>query len=171
MPNSSEETTRELPSVPPMPAVPRQAPHPRNQAPRPRSTGPGRGVRRAAAALAVATAAPAGFAGAVLLPGRGQATTAAAPSLRPTGTDPLDPDGPGTLRAGDSGPDVTALQERLLRIPDVYRDGSASGHYDAVLKAAVARFQLWYGVSGDETGVYGDDTRGALESRTAPGGG
>ncbi|MGW0584270.1 peptidoglycan-binding protein, partial [Streptomyces sp. NPDC002920] len=27
-------------------------------------------------------------------------------------------------------------------------------------------FQLWYGIRGDEDGVYGDDTRQALESRT-----
>jgi murein L,D-transpeptidase YcbB/YkuD len=63
---------------------------------------------------------------------------------------------------------VTELQERLLRIPDVYRDGSTSGRYDPTLTAAVARFQLWYGIRGDETGVYGNDTRLALESRTPP---
>ncbi|PZG87544.1 hypothetical protein C1I97_32670 [Streptomyces sp. NTH33] len=79
---------------------------------------------------------------------------------------PADPDGPGTLREGGTGPDVAELQQRLLRVPDVYRDGSTGGHYDSTLKAAVARFQLWYGISGDETGVYGDDTRRALESRT-----
>ncbi|MGV9408086.1 peptidoglycan-binding protein, partial [Streptomyces sp. NPDC003667] len=76
---------------------------------------------------------------------------------------------PGTLRQGDTGPEVTELQQRLLRVPDVYRDGSTSGTYDAPLTEAVARFQLWYGISGDETGVYGDDTRRALESRTVPG--
>jgi murein L,D-transpeptidase YcbB/YkuD len=48
----------------------------------------------------------------------------------------------------------------------VYDKGSTSGSYDATLTAAVARFQLWYGIRGDETGVYGNDTRGALESRT-----
>ncbi|WP_258382844.1 peptidoglycan-binding protein, partial [Streptomyces sp. NTH33] len=83
-----------------------------------------------------------------------------------TATVPADPDGPGTLREGGTGPDVAELQQRLLRVPDVYRDGSTGGHYDSTLKAAVARFQLWYGISGDETGVYGDDTRRALESRT-----
>ncbi|MCG0064482.1 peptidoglycan-binding protein, partial [Streptomyces tricolor] len=81
-------------------------------------------------------------------------------------TPATDPDGPGTLRQGDTGPEVTGLQQRLLRIPDVYRDGSTHGTYDAALTEAVARFQLWYGISGDETGVYGDDTRRALESRT-----
>ncbi|MEU0170060.1 peptidoglycan-binding domain-containing protein, partial [Streptomyces iakyrus] len=82
---------------------------------------------------------------------------------------PVDPDGAGTLREGASGPEVTELQQRLLRIPDVYRDGSTSGRYDSTLTAAVARFQLWYGIRGDETGVYGNDTRAALESRTPAG--
>ncbi|MFD4569158.1 peptidoglycan-binding domain-containing protein [Streptomyces sp. NPDC058467] len=61
---------------------------------------------------------------------------------------------------------MTELQERLLRIPDVYDNGATSGTYDPTLTAAVARFQLWYGIRGDETGVYGNDTRAALESRT-----
>jgi peptidoglycan hydrolase-like protein with peptidoglycan-binding domain len=79
-----------------------------------------------------------------------------------------DPDGPGTLREGAGGPEVTELQQRLLRVPNVYDHGhgSTSGRYDATLTEAVARFQLWYGIRGDETGVYGDDTRLALESRT-----
>ncbi|WP_046918585.1 peptidoglycan-binding protein, partial [Streptomyces stelliscabiei] len=79
----------------------------------------------------------------------------------------VDPDGAGTLREGDSGPQVSELQQRLLRIPDVYANGSTSGRYDDALTEAVARFQLWYGIRGDETGVYGNDTRRDLESRTA----
>ncbi|MFF8942025.1 peptidoglycan-binding protein [Streptomyces sp. NPDC014864] len=149
---------------------------------------PGRGLRRAAVVVAVAAAALTGFGCALVLPGRGGAAgAAAAPSPHPSAsvstapapvptaaTGPhggTDPDGPGTLREGDSGPEVAELQERLLRIPDVYRDGSIGGTYDAVLREAVARFQLWYGISGDETGVYGDDTRRSLESRTAVDGG
>ncbi len=62
---------------------------------------------------------------------------------------------------------MTELEQRLLRIPNVYENGSTSGSYDATLTAAVARFQLWYGIRGDENGVYGDDTRKDLESRTA----
>lgn len=147
-------------------------------------------LRRTAVAGAVAAAALLGFGCAVLLTGRQQAaatapphrpaTTAAPPasapaptptaSPAPTAADAVtDPDGPGTLRQGDTGPEVAELQRRLLRIPDVYRDGSTSGTYDADLTAAVGRFQLWYGISGDETGVYGDDTRRALESRTSLG--
>ncbi len=53
------------------------------------------------------------------------------------------------------------------RTPVLVYDGSGTrGSYDAALTEAVARFQLWYGIRGDETGVYGDDTRAAPESRT-----
>ncbi|WP_030937911.1 peptidoglycan-binding protein [Streptomyces sp. NRRL S-646] len=143
----------------------------------------GPGLRRAAVTIAVAAAALVGFGGALLLHDRNDAAAVQEPSptasAEPTATasaEPTatasaasDPDGPGTLREGDSGPAVTDLQERLLRIPDVYAGGSTGGTYDATLKAAVARFQLWYGIRGDETGVYGNDTRVALESRTASG--
>ncbi|EST35928.1 peptidoglycan-binding domain-containing protein [Streptomyces roseochromogenus] len=163
---TDEAETRELPPVPPAPTTFRP--------------------RRAAVVGLVTAAALLGFGSALLLTGR-QEATATPPAHRPATTAPpattpapapttslaptsaTDPDGPGTLRQGDTGPEVTELQQRLLRVPDVYRDGSTSGTYDANLTAAVARFQLWYGVSGDETGVYGNDTRRALESRTGSG--
>ncbi|MEV6112788.1 peptidoglycan-binding domain-containing protein [Streptomyces sp. NPDC052109] len=169
-PPRDEAETQELPPVP-SPRTPSSA------------GAPASASRRAAVAGAVAAAALLGFGCALLLPGRQQAaasppahrqastappatTTAPTPTASSAPTATTDPDGPGTLRQGDTGPEVTELQERLLRVPDVYRDGSTSGTYDATLTAAVARFQLWYGVTGDETGVYGDDTRRALESRT-----
>ncbi|MET9117491.1 peptidoglycan-binding domain-containing protein, partial [Streptomyces longwoodensis] len=107
---------------------------------------------------------------ALLLPGTDGRTAARTPptATAPAPADPVpaDPDGPGTLREGDSGPGVTDLQERLRRVPDVYDDGPTDGRYGTVLAEAVARFQLWYGIRGDESGVYGDDTRRDLESRT-----
>ncbi|MFF7966653.1 peptidoglycan-binding protein [Streptomyces sp. NPDC007903] len=153
-PPEAEDDTEELPPVPVEDAAP----------PRPRR-------RRWAVAPALAAAALVGFGCALLLPGRQESTARPAPSPVPATTAPsapskADPDGPGTLRQGDSGPGVTELRRRLLRIPDVFHDGSATGPYDAQLAAAVARFQLWYGIRGDETGVYGDDTRRDLESRT-----
>ncbi|MGW4819027.1 peptidoglycan-binding protein [Streptomyces sp. NPDC004227] len=174
-----DAATEELPAAPAGSSAPR-GPVPRGPAPRRAPDAAGRSLRGAAVAVAVAAAALLGFGCALLLPARGEAAGAAAAPPRPsasagatptqaatpTATPSADPDGPGTLREGDSGPDVTELQERLLRVPDVYRDGSTGGRYDGELRAAVARFQLWYGISGDETGVYGDDTRRALESRT-----
>lgn len=74
--------------------------------------------------------------------------------------------GPGVLRQGDTGPAVEELQERLLEVPHVYPGGDVDGRYDDEVAAAVARFQHWYGVRGDEEGVYGDDTRRALETHS-----
>ncbi|WP_407285045.1 peptidoglycan-binding protein [Streptomyces sp. BP-8] len=72
----------------------------------------------------------------------------------------------GVLRQGDSGHGVYELQVRLLQIPNVYEGGAIDGRYGADVRAAVARFQKWYSVRGDETGVYGDQTRRALMLRT-----
>ncbi|MFD5269603.1 peptidoglycan-binding protein [Streptomyces sp. NPDC058335] len=147
-----EARTQELP---PVPAVKRPA----------RRTGPRRG---AVAAGAVLTAALVGFGCALLLPdGDRESTARTLPATPPATTaSPADPDGSGTLREGATGPEVTDLQQRLRRIPDVYDDGATDGRYDTVLTEAVARFQLWYGIRGDESGVYGQDTRRDLESRT-----
>ncbi|MGW0824533.1 peptidoglycan-binding domain-containing protein [Streptomyces sp. NPDC002845] len=133
-------------------------------------------LRRAAIAVAVGAAALIGFGFALLVPGgdtekEARATTPSPPTTAPAAPPPAraaDPDGPGTLREGDTGPQVTELQQRLLEIPNVYENGSTDGRYDSTLTEAVARFQLWYGIRGDETGVYGNDTRLDLESRTTP---
>lgn len=168
-PAEPDDDTEELPPVP-------------GALPRVRSAGQhrqgiGRGQRLAAAVIAVAAAAVIGFGCALLLPGRTDAAAAPprtsapeapapTPTPTPTPTESEDPDGAGTLREGDSGPEVTDLQRRLLKIPNVYENGSTAGTYDTTLTEAVARFQLWYGIRGDENGVYGDDTRQSLESRT-----
>ncbi|WNZ06872.1 peptidoglycan-binding domain-containing protein [Streptomyces sp. 11x1] len=156
-------------------AVPRDEGHRRRQRRRP-APGDGPGLKRAAVVVGVGAAALLGFGAALLLPGGGTEkearvvtptpTPSAPATSAPAPDDGADPDGPGTLREGDSGPEVSELQQRLLRIPNVYDNGSTSGRYDVVLKEAVARFQLWYGIRGDETGVYGNDTRKDLESRT-----
>ncbi|MEV5252442.1 peptidoglycan-binding domain-containing protein [Streptomyces werraensis] len=155
-PAGAEDVTQELPPVPGGP--PQEFARPSR-------------LRRAAPALVVAVAALAGFGGALLFTERPTDDRATAPASPPTTAAPAPPRTAapaedGFLREGDSGPEVAALQERLLRIPDVYRDGTTDGRFDATLREAVARFQLWYGIRGDETGVYGDDTRQTLESRT-----
>lgn len=166
-PRGSEDDTQELPPIPADHVAPGSAG---------RST---RTLPRATLAFAVTAAALIGFGGALVLPDAKDDTpvrsatppppAAAAPN--PTVSAAPDPDGPGTLREGDTGPEVTELQQRLLNVPDVYVPGSTGGRYDATLTEAVARFQLWYGIRGDETGVYGNDTRLALESRTSNSGG
>ncbi|MEU8652015.1 peptidoglycan-binding domain-containing protein [Streptomyces sp. NPDC048737] len=159
VPLPAGERTQELPPVP--------------VAKPPAARGPG--PRRAAvAAAAVLTAALVGFGCALLLPDGGRETaartlpgaTTPVTTVPVTTVPPADPDGPGTLREGAAGPEVADLQQRLRRIPNVYDDGATDGRYDTVLTEAVARFQLWYGIRGDESGVYGDDTRRDLESRT-----
>ncbi|MFF4352508.1 peptidoglycan-binding protein [Streptomyces sp. NPDC001530] len=74
--------------------------------------------------------------------------------------------GTGVLRQGDSGHGVYELQVRLLQVPNIYDGGAIDGLYDKEVRMAVARFQKWYGIRGDETGVYGDHTRHALMLRT-----
>ncbi|WP_217545009.1 peptidoglycan-binding protein [Streptomyces sp. GbtcB6] len=180
-PASGSGTEDETQELPPVTDGPRTAPGGRGRgygqdAHPSRAFGFGPGLRRAAVVVAVGAAALVGFGCALLLPGREGTAEAAQPSASattaPAGTPSAsgtstDPDGAGTLRQGDTGPDVVELEQRLLRIPDVYRDGSTAGTYDAALTAAVERFQVWYGISGDERGVYGDDTRRSLESRTS----
>lgn len=167
-PGTAEEATEQLPPVPGA-----HDPHGRDaRGRREQSVDAGLTVRRAVITLGVTAAALVGFGAALVLPGPGNddAIHHAPSPPPPAGASAqrrnTDPDGPGTLREGDSGPQVTELQKRLLHIPDVYDHGSTDGRYDATLAAAVARFQLWYGVRGDETGVYGNDTRRDLESRT-----
>ncbi|MEU1803724.1 peptidoglycan-binding domain-containing protein [Streptomyces sp. NPDC019937] len=122
-------------------------------------------------ALALVLLLPGGAAINVAAPGGGPtASDAGRPptaSAAPTTAVPAPPGNQaGVLSQGDSGPQVSELQTRLLKIPDVYRDGQVNGRYDRTLTEAVARFQLWYGIRGDEDGVYGDATRRDLESRT-----
>lgn len=90
-----------------------------------------------------------------------------APTL-PDNPPPTLPEIPGTgvLRQGDSGHGVYELQVRLLQVPNMYDGGAIDGRYGKEVRAAVARFQQWYGIRGDETGVYGDNTRLALMLRT-----
>jgi hypothetical protein len=167
LPPPEEDETQELPPIPGH--GPGSGPGPGHGP----GFGRGAGLRRAAVVVAVTAAALVGFALALLLPGGDKGDvpqSRARPTTTPAAQAPsraADPDRAGTLREGDRGPAVTELQERLLRIPNVYDNGSTSGTYDATLTEAVARFQLWYGIRGDERGVYGDDTRADLESRTA----
>ncbi|MFD8333500.1 peptidoglycan-binding protein [Streptomyces solisilvae] len=93
--------------------------------------------------------------------------TPSAPASQAPGDELPPPGDPGdVLTLGDTGPEVTDLQQRLLRIPNVYQGGQVNGQYDQALAEAVSRFQVWYGIRGDANGVYGTATRRDLESRT-----
>ncbi|MFD9290966.1 peptidoglycan-binding protein [Streptomyces sp. NPDC060030] len=84
-------------------------------------------------------------------------TAAAAP--------PVDEVSGTTLQRGDSGAEVSELQRRLQEIW-VYR-GPDNGDYSAQVEQAVAEFQRWVSVRNDPPGVYGPETRGALEAQTS----
>ncbi|WP_421106916.1 peptidoglycan-binding protein [Streptomyces sp. NEAU-S77] len=84
------------------------------------------------------------------------------PSTEPSKTP--EPTGPPVLREGDSGAEVTELQKRLTQL--LLFIGTADGEYDDAVKDAVAAYQDRYDIKGDPEGVYGENTRLDLESRT-----
>ncbi|WP_069172627.1 peptidoglycan-binding domain-containing protein [Streptomyces griseus] len=91
--------------------------------------------------------------------------TASASELAVTATPtPPAPEAGTTLRRGDSGPEVAELQRRMQEIW-VYR-GPADAEYSGRVEDAVADFQQWVSVRSDPPGVYGPETRRALEART-----
>lgn len=69
-----------------------------------------------------------------------------------------------TLRRGDEGPEVAELQRRLQEIW-VYREPD-NGDYTERVERAVREFQSWVSVQNDPPGVYGPETRRALEAQT-----
>ncbi|MFD7117413.1 peptidoglycan-binding protein [Streptomyces sp. NPDC056652] len=106
---------------------------------------------------------------------------APAPSAsRPAGTKAASPSAPkpvnepsrepertaaGTsLGPGDSGPEVVRLQRRLAEIRLFH--GDPDGRYDDRVAGAVTLYQSYKQIDGDPRGVYGPDTRRALEADT-----
>jgi peptidoglycan hydrolase-like protein with peptidoglycan-binding domain len=68
------------------------------------------------------------------------------------------------LRAGDEGPEVTAIQERLIAL-EYLAAGGATGVFDRATNSAVLAFQGQYGLLVD--GVVGPETRAALAAAAA----
>ncbi|MFF4955497.1 peptidoglycan-binding protein [Streptomyces sp. NPDC001222] len=68
------------------------------------------------------------------------------------------------LRPGDEGPGVKELQLRLRQL-NLYV-GPADGVYDDQVEYAVRTYQVARGVTQDDPGVYGPQTRAKLESET-----
>ncbi|MFB0617109.1 peptidoglycan-binding protein [Streptomyces sp. AGS-58] len=69
------------------------------------------------------------------------------------------------LRRGDTGPQVTDLQQRLRRL-NLYGD-RIDGVFTRPVEDAVRDYQLARGIRGDTLGEYGPATRASLESETS----
>ena len=69
------------------------------------------------------------------------------------------------LRRGDSGPEVTELQERLHQ--RYLYDGEINGDFSAQVEDALRSFQLTRGVGTANLGVYDHETRAAPEKETS----
>ncbi|MFJ7196737.1 MULTISPECIES: peptidoglycan-binding protein [unclassified Streptomyces] len=68
------------------------------------------------------------------------------------------------LRRGDQGPEVAELQRRLEEIW-LYH-GRDDGDYSNQVEHAVSVYQSYKSIEGDPSGVYGPNTRRALEAET-----
>ncbi|RSS79153.1 peptidoglycan-binding protein, partial [Streptomyces sp. WAC06614] len=91
-----------------------------------------------------------------VVPGAGGA--APAPTGTPAPAPP--PAADGTLRPGDRGPEVRALQQRLFGQGFTYV--SVTGVYDDRTRRGVAQLQRDRSLTGDPEGVYGPATRRAF---------
>lgn len=69
------------------------------------------------------------------------------------------------LRRGDSGPQVEELQRRLSEV--WLYNGGYDGQYSDGVEAAVRIYQSYKSIEGDPSGVYGPNTRRALEAETS----
>ncbi|AUH39431.1 peptidoglycan-binding domain-containing protein [Streptomyces sp. CMB-StM0423] len=87
------------------------------------------------------------------------------PSSSPTDDAPAVPVLPPVLGPGDSGAEVTELQQRLRQV-GLGLLQPADGAYDEGVRTSVRTFQSVNGLEEDERGVYGPETRQELESRT-----
>ncbi|MFF3174957.1 peptidoglycan-binding protein [Streptomyces sp. NPDC057900] len=93
----------------------------------------------------------------------GAAGTADTGSTAPADPPALSAEG-GTLRRGDHGPEVAELQRRLQEI-GLFMSTPDADYTDRV-EDAVHRYQRYMYIQGDDDGVYGPNTRRALEAIT-----
>ncbi|MFF4420748.1 peptidoglycan-binding protein [Streptomyces sp. NPDC001549] len=82
------------------------------------------------------------------------------PPSSPSASVPSPPSSSGTLRMGDSGPEVRALQELLRAQGFTYV--SVTGVYDNQTKRGVGQLQRDRSLKGDPPGVYGPATQAAM---------
>lgn len=89
-----------------------------------------------------------------------------APQAPPSDAPPADLAGP-SLRPGDRGPEVVELQNRLTKVGEWLYSGPSDGNYTDRVGYAVAIYQSYKAIQGDPAGVYGPNTRRALEAETS----
>ncbi len=92
--------------------------------------------------------------------------TTVAPTTSTTTMVPAEPDPPAdppTYRSGDSGPEVAAIQARLLELG--FWLPAPDGHYGSLTSQAVMAFQKSAGIGRD--GIAGPATLAALDTATA----
>ncbi|MGY3683055.1 peptidoglycan-binding domain-containing protein [Streptomyces sp. TE33382] len=90
------------------------------------------------------------------------------PPGTPSAAPPAQSPGP-TLRPGDHGPEVAELQNRLKEVW-LYQ-GPPDADYTGRVAEAVRVYQSYKAIQGDPAGVYGPNTRRALEAETSGRGG
>ncbi|MGC5531881.1 peptidoglycan-binding domain-containing protein [Streptomyces sp. SR-10] len=89
-----------------------------------------------------------------------------APPAAPSAAPPAGLTG-GSLRPGDRGPEVAELQIRLRTVGEWLYSGPVDGSsYSDQVAYSVAVYQSYKAIQGDPTGVYGPNTRRALEAET-----
>ncbi|MFD8692423.1 peptidoglycan-binding protein [Streptomyces sp. NPDC059651] len=138
-------------------------------APRPASGSPS--ATASASASASTSPSPSASASRSASASPSQSTVASSPTATAESSDPAaiappaqSQDNP-TLQRGDDGPEVDELQRRLQEVW-VLAQGPIDDDYSERVEKAVHDFQIWWNVEGDPDGVYGTNTRRALEGAT-----
>ncbi|WP_326677036.1 peptidoglycan-binding domain-containing protein [Streptomyces sp. NBC_01237] len=140
------------------------------------SPSPSRSARVSPSASATGSASPSGSAEPTRSASASASPATPAPSLSaatktpgaPSAAPPAQLTGP-TLRPGDHGPEVAELQNRLKEVW-LYQGPSNADYTDRV-EEAVQVYQSYKAIRGDPAGVYGPNTRRALEAETSGRGG
>ncbi|WAP55748.1 peptidoglycan-binding domain-containing protein [Streptomyces sp. S465] len=128
----------------------------------PSASGSARASATPSETAAPATAHPSASASAPRSTAQPEPTASGEPTADPSDTP--GPTGPPVLSEGDSGAEVVELQKRLAQL--LLYIGVADGEYDAGVRNAVSSYQGQHDITGDPDGVYGENTRHDLESRT-----
>ncbi|MFJ8659177.1 peptidoglycan-binding protein [Streptomyces sp. NPDC093795] len=157
----------------PSPSSSSASPEPTSSSPTPRRTSASPTPTPSASRTTASPSAAASTAGAAAPPAASPsaAPTTASPTTAPVTTAPpaaSPEDGDeeeATLSVGSTGPEVRELQRRLSAVY-AYR-GRIDGKYDDDVREAVAEYQDWKYIRSDPEGVYGPDTRRALEGETS----